>query len=136
MAQKLLLLVAMLFLHIADDFYMQGLLASMKQKSWWTEQTSDPLYRHDYILALLIHAFSWTCMIHLPAVVWLWLTRSDHVLHGGALAAAVGVFVAQWLIHATVDHLKANLHKINLWHDQLTHIAQVLILWALYVFVF
>ena len=46
------------------------------------------------------------------------------------------VFVAQWLIHATVDHLKANLHKINLWHDQLTHIAQVLILWALYVFVF
>jgi hypothetical protein len=27
-------LMAMLFLHIVDDYYLQGFLASAKQKSW------------------------------------------------------------------------------------------------------
>lgn len=136
MAQKLLLLAAMLFFHVVDDFYSQGILASMKQKKWWTDQTTDPLYRHDYILALLTHAFSWAFMIHIPAVAWQWLTHDKQFLSGGLLAAAVAVFVLQWAVHATVDHLKANLHKINLWHDQLIHVVQIIVLWALYVFLF
>lgn len=32
---KLLTLLGMLYLHIVDDYYLQGFLASAKQKEWW-----------------------------------------------------------------------------------------------------
>lgn len=32
---KTILLLTMLFCHIVDDYYLQGWLASAKQKSWW-----------------------------------------------------------------------------------------------------
>ena len=31
------ILFLMIFLHIIDDFCLQGIMASMKQKSWWQE---------------------------------------------------------------------------------------------------
>lgn len=31
---KLLILATMIFCHIADDYYLQGILAQMKQRSW------------------------------------------------------------------------------------------------------
>lgn len=31
------LLLLMIFLHIVDDYYLQGILASMKQKEWWNK---------------------------------------------------------------------------------------------------
>ena len=58
---------AMCFCHIVDDYYLQGILASMKQKSWWTKQESyEDKYKNDYIVALLMHAFSWSFMILIP----------------------------------------------------------------------
>ena len=39
-------------------------------------------------------------------------------------------------VHAVVDDLKANRHKINLWHDQLFHLGQILITWGLWVWLF
>ena len=41
---KMFLLFAMLFLYIVDDYYLQGILASMKQKKWWKENAPDKLY--------------------------------------------------------------------------------------------
>ena len=45
-------------------------LASMKQKSWWQkqEQYTDK-YKYDYIVALIMHSFSWAFMIMLPIIV-------------------------------------------------------------------
>lgn len=34
-AYKILILFTMIFCHIVDDYYLQGWLASAKQKSWW-----------------------------------------------------------------------------------------------------
>ena len=45
---KVLVLFAMLFCHIVDDYYLQGILASMKQKSWWEANAPVPLYKNDY----------------------------------------------------------------------------------------
>ena len=43
------LLLLMIFAHIVDDYYLQGILASMKQKSWWTKQEGyKSLYKNDY----------------------------------------------------------------------------------------
>ena len=53
----ILLLIGMLFFHIVDDYYLQGFLASAKQKSWWEKNNPNPLYKNDYIIALVEHAF-------------------------------------------------------------------------------
>lgn len=119
----MVILLSMIFLHIVDDFYLQGILAQMKQKSWWDKAGSD-LYRHDYIVALLTHAFSWSYMIHLPLLV---TYRSDM-----PIKLFLFEFVVNWLKHAYIDNLKANKRKINLVTDQSLHILQIFETWLLY----
>ena len=68
---KILLLLFMIFCHIVDDYYLQGWLASAKQKSWWENNCSNVLYQNDYIMALIMHAFSWTFMIHISIIIYL-----------------------------------------------------------------
>ena len=112
----------MIFFHIVDDYYLQGWLASAKQKSWWEKNAPEEMYKRDYIWTLIMHAFSWTFMIMLPiAYVY------DFMIDGTYLA----MFVANWIAHARVDNLKANKKMINLWQDQLTHI--LCILWTAFV---
>lgn len=53
---KSFILLWMIFMHIVDDYRLQGILASMKQKSWWKEQPQyKPMYKRDYI-AVFAHA--------------------------------------------------------------------------------
>jgi hypothetical protein len=59
-------ILLMIFCHIVDDYYLQGILASMKQKKWWQENAPDKPYKYDYIWALIMHSFSWAFMIMLP----------------------------------------------------------------------
>ena len=61
-----MILLTMIFLHIVDDYYLQGILAQMKQKKFWKEQAPDEKYKYDYIWALIMHGFSWAFMIMLP----------------------------------------------------------------------
>lgn len=126
---KLVLLAGMLFFHLLDDYNLQGILASFKQKQWWKENAPDSLYKHDYIIALIEHAFSWTCMIHIPILAYCILTQTHLPVWW-----CIGAFVLNWAAHAVVDDLKANRHKINLIHDQLIHVAQIVTTWSLYMF--
>lgn len=110
-------ILLMVFCHIVDDYYLQGILASMKQKKWWKENAPDDKhYRYDYIWALIIHAFSWAFMIMLP--IALVMNFEIDILFGI-------IFVMNVVIHAVVDNEKANKFRINLWVDQLIHIAQI-----------
>lgn len=113
---KLFVLWFMIFCHVVDDFYLQGFLASLKQKKWWEKNAPAPLYKHDYIIALAIHSFSWAFMIMLPIAMFYHFDIS-----GVFLWFLAGNIVA----HASVDHTKANALKINLIQDQLFHIAQI-----------
>jgi len=129
MNYKILILIGMVFCHIVDDYYLQGFLASAKQKEWWVKNYPDSLYRYDYIAALFMHSFSWTTSIFvLPALYNLFLNRES------SLMIFVGVFISNILIHMFVDNLKANKKKINLLQDQIIHIIQVIITWILFVF--
>lgn len=119
------ILLSMLFLHIIDDYKLQGILASMKQQNWWQKQENyKSLYKYDYIIALLEHSFSWTFMIMLPIAfsvqfkIGLWLVA----------------YVINLIIHAFTDDLKANKLKINLIIDQLIHIIQIFITWIVFVY--
>lgn len=114
----------MLFLHIVDDYYLQGILASMKQKGWWETHSSDIFYKNDYKIALAIHAFSWAFMIMLPIATY-------YQFNPPALYFCV-LFV-NWAVHAITDHLKANLKKINLVEDQAIHIIQIVFTYTLWI---
>lgn len=122
------LLIVMIFFHILDDFYLQGILADMKQKEWWIRQTTELMYQHDYIVALLAHAFSWTFMIHLPA----WKYSLYYNTGISCVWVYAVLFVAMLLIHAFVDDLKANKHRINLIQDQAIHMIQIVCVAVLY----
>lgn len=111
-----MIFLTMIFLHIVDDYYLQGILAQMKQKKFWKEQAPDELYKYDYIWALIMHAFSWTFMIMLPLIFVSPISPAFYI-----------IFVVNLAVHAYVDNLKANKHKINLWQDQLIHLAQIIL---------
>lgn len=124
MNNKIFILLAMIFLHIIDDYKLQGILASMKQKKWWEEQKGyKKLYRHDYVPALIEHSFSWTFMIMLPIAVVLRFNIGWWIF----------VYIANMVIHAFVDNLKANKFKINLAIDQSIHMVQIIITWLIFV---
>ena len=63
---KSFIFILMIFCHIVDDYYLQGWLASAKQKKYWKDNAPDKMYKHDYIWALIMHSFSWAFMIMLP----------------------------------------------------------------------
>lgn len=125
---KIVLLLGMLFLHIVDDYYLQGWLASAKQKSWWEKNAPDKLYKNDYIMALVEHAFSWTFMIMLIPTIYTYLNPCDlcHKMY-------VFTFCFNWGIHGIIDDCKANKKNINLIQDQLVHILQILMTWIIFI---
>lgn len=112
-------ILSMIFLHIIDDYCLQGILASMKQKKWWEKQEQyKELYKYDYIIALIMHSFSWAFMIMLPIAI---------SLNFDITIAFVIALLANMIIHCIVDDLKANKGKINLVTDQLIHIIQIIV---------
>lgn len=124
---KFLLLLIMIFLHIVDDYRLQGILASLKQKSWWKENAPDELYKYDYIIALFMHSFSWAFMIMIVPSIYL-LTRLDNMRKSVIL---ISIFlIVNLFMHMHVDDLKANRKRINLFGDQLLHLLQIVDTWT------
>ena len=112
----------MILLHIIDDFVLQPIcLSKLKQKSFWeTYVKDDEKYKFDYKVALVIHALSWAIMINLP----LMFIVSNEIL----------VFISVIInatIHAYIDDEKANKLNITLLEDQLIHLIQIGVTWAL-----
>ena len=108
----------MIFCHIVDDYYLQGWLASAKQKKWWQKEAPAKLYRFDYIWALLMHSFSWAFMVMLPIAFY---------YNFDAGSCYVYILIINMITHAIVDNEKANNFTINLWVDQLIHMAQLIL---------
>ena len=113
----------MIFLHIVDDYYLQGWLASAKQKKYWKENAPEKLYEYDYLCALMMHSFSWAFMIMLPIAF-----KANFEVGIGYVVA----FIVNMLIHAFIDDLKANKRKINLWVDQTIHIMQITVTFLIF----
>lgn len=121
---KFYILLCMIFMHVVDDYYLQGILASMKQRSWWKENAPQEMYKYDYLPALIAHSFSWAFMVLLPLAFSLKnLDFSFFIL-----------FFINMIGHAIVDNEKANRKTINLCEDQLVHLIQIILSW-LYLFI-
>ena len=115
---KSFVIALMIFCHIIDDYRLQGILASMKQRSWWEENYPARLYKYDYIMALVMHSISWSFMIMLPVAAYIGFKPTNIFF----IMLAVNC-----IIHAIVDDLKANKHKINLIADQSIHLIQIIV---------
>lgn len=115
---NIFIVLLMIFMHIVDDYYLQGWLASAKQKKYWEENAPEKLYAKDYIWALIMHSFSWAFMIMLPIAF----------VKGFDIGIVfLIVFVSNLILHAVVDDAKANKRKINLWTDQIIHLCQIIL---------
>lgn len=106
----------MLFMHVLDDYVLQGVLANLKQSDWWKENAPDRMYRKDYVVALICHAISWSFCIMFPIALY--------------KGFDIGIPFVLWFItnvynHADIDNLKANRKCINLITDQLFHLFQI-----------
>lgn len=121
---RIFILLCMIFLHIVDDYYLQGNLANFKCKGWWQENAPDKMYKYDYIIALVLHGFSWSFMVHIPVLIYCYLYKIDFFDF-----AMISILI-NTCVHAVVDNAKANLKCLNLTHDQLLHLMQIEIVWA------
>lgn len=120
------ILPCMFFLHIVDDYYLQGILASLKQKSNWEKMDGySEFYKHDYIAALLAHSFSWSFMVHCPIVFYF---NGNFSIMNYFLS-----LIAQAVIHAFIDNEKANKKNINLVFDQVLHSLQICLTWLAFL---
>ena len=116
--------LSMIFFHIVDDYYLQGILASMKQKDWWSNNAPEKMYRYDYIVALIMHSLSWSFMIMLPiAILYGFKIQSNFIL----------AFIFNSILHMFVDNAKANWKIINLVVDQGVHIVQIIVTFFCFV---
>lgn len=122
---KMFVLLLMIFLHIVDDYYLQGWLASAKQKKYWEENAPDKMYKNDYKWALLMHSFSWSFMIMLP-IVFVMNFCIDFVF--------VIWFIFNIVVHMFTDDLKANKREINLIQDQFVHLNQIFITFLVFIY--
>lgn len=127
---EIFILFCMIFMHIFDNYYLQGVLAQMKQKSWWVTHCPSPedapeLYANDYKVALAMHAFSWAFMISLPCVLYLLATGA------GVGGAYFFMLLMNAMFHYVVDDMKANWGTINLHTDQTAHLIQVAVTWMI-----
>lgn len=122
------ILFAMFFFHIFDDYYLQGILAQMKQKSWWINQKEyNSFYKYDYLVALIMHSFSWSFMVHLPIIIYYYMNNIN------ISVVYLILIIIQMIIHIIVDNAKVNTKSINLVIDQSIHIAQIIISYSILV---
>lgn len=122
---KVLILFIMFFLHIFNDYNLQGILADMKQFNWWFKHPNySPKYRYDYQMALLEHSFSWAFTITLP-FLYIAFNQSNNLLTWILIIS----YITNTIFHAVIDDLKANKMAINLVEDQILHFIQIICTW-------
>lgn len=124
----ILMLIAMLFMHVWDDFGCQGIMAQMKRKAWWKENAPAYMYRDDYKAALIAHAFSWSVFVMIPVAIPAFVFDNTYMLW-----ALIPLLIFNTSFHAIVDHLKCNEYKVKLWENQLLHCTQIFLTWVVAV---
>lgn len=122
MVEWYVLFPLMVLLHVIEDFHMQGIMAQMKQREFWREYPE--MYADDWIPVILLHGFEWAMIVSVPCLLASWFDVS---------AWFIVTMVAMGLVHAYVDHLKANRLRITLVQDQAMHIVQIAVILVVYM---
>ena len=136
---KIFIFILMILLHIIEDFHLQGILASMKQESWWQSECNklDIVYRlskykYDYAIGLCIHALENSIFITLPLIIDSLITTFTVDLNNTNFIGWVFIIVTNTVIHAVIDNFKCNWKSINLITDQALHFVFIILFFSLY----
>ena len=139
LAYKVFIFIAMVLFHILEDFHLQGILASMKQKSWWQSECNklgikyeSSKYKHDHIISLYIHSLENSIFITLPLIIdgliaTLTINPNNSLFIGWAF-----IIFANTVVHAFIDNFKCNNKGISLIIDQLLHFIFIILFFSLY----
>lgn len=133
----LLTLIVMLFLHIIEDFHLQGKLANFKQRAWIyheVDKLGSRAYtercKYDYLVGLCYHSFEWSFCITLPLLIWTFTLYSKLYI---CYFILLGV---NSIIHGIVDYFKCNVFgdkELTLVQDQVIHLIQIIITWGIFI---
>lgn len=133
---KIFILIAMILLHIIEDFHFQGILANMKQKSWWDKQIVDfppkkaNKYRKDYVISLIIHSLENSIFIVLPIIIDQLIYTFTTNPNNSYFIMWIAYILFNTIAHSYIDDLKCNKLKINLVIDQLLHFITIILLFV------
>ena len=136
---KAFIFIAMVLLHILEDFHLQGILANMKQKSWWQSECvklgityDSSKYRHDHVISLIVHALENSIFITLPLIIdGLIATLTTNPNNSLFIGWAFIIF-ANTVVHTIIDDFKCNSKGINLIVDQILHFIFIILFFSLY----
>ena len=133
--KAVLMLIFMVVLHIFADYHLQGILAQMKQKAWWSKQkTQNPSINYgfsDYMVAMIAHCIEWSFFVCLPMIFCGWdQICGEFTLAGFKLLATLIVLItANSVFHYVADDMKANDGTLTLRQDQMFHAVQIVLSW-------
>ena len=123
----LILLLTMIWFHIVDDYYLQGILVKLKSKIHWQDMPNK--FKNDYKMALFEHAFSNVFMFHIP-IFYCYMKAYVYL----DIYSLLFTFIISLIIHYNVDDIKMNHGSINLMIDQIIHIINIVVVWMFYTF--
>lgn len=136
---KAFIFITMVLLHILEDFHLQGILANMKQKSWWQSECvklgityDSSKYRRDHIISLIIHALENSIFITLPFIVDGLITTFTTIPNNSFFIGWAFIIFANTVVHAIIDDFKCNSKGINLIVDQILHFIFIILFFSLY----
>lgn len=133
---KFLVLMCMLAAHVFADYFLQGVMAQMKQRNWWRLQVKDydkSIYRNDHKAVLLNHSFQWSFVVLLPVLYDIYYKAWGFEPFAiKTVSIYIGLIVMNTFVHYKIDNLKANKNAISLVTDQLVHFAQIVVTWLVY----
>lgn len=136
---KAFIFITMVLLHILEDFHLQGILANMKQKSWWQSECiklgityDSSKYRRDHIISLIIHALENSIFITLPLIADGLATTFTTIPNNSFFIGWAFIIFANTVVHAIIDDFKCNSKGINLVVDQILHFIFIILFFSLY----
>lgn len=139
LAYEAFIFIVMVLFHILEDFHLQGILASMKQKSWWQSECNklgikyeSSKYKHDHIISLCIHALENSIFITLPLIIDGLITTFTTNLNNSLFIGWAFIIFANTVVHAFIDNFKCNNKGISLIIDQLLHFIFIILFFSLY----
>ena len=136
---KAFIFIAMVLLHILEDFHLQGILANMKQKSWWQSECvklgityESSKYRRDHVVSLIVHALENSIFITLPLIIDGLITTFTTNPNNCLFIGWAFIIFANTVAHAIIDDFKCNSKGINLIVDQILHFIFIILFFSLY----
>lgn len=136
---KAFIFIAMVLLHILEDFHLQGILANMKQKSWWQSECvklgityGSSKYRHDHVISLIVHALENSIFITLPLIIDGLIATFTTNPNNSLFIGWAFIIFANTVAHAIIDDFKCNSKGINLIVDQILHFIFIILFFSLY----